>query len=50
MLVFRSETWTVGKEDEVERLESQEIKFLRHLWVPQEHRLHNEIMREAGRN
>ena len=50
MLLFGSETWTVGKEDDVGRLESQEIKFLRHLWVSQEHRLHNEVMRKAGRN
>jgi hypothetical protein len=33
--MFGSETWTIGKEDSVERLESQQINFMRHLWVPQ---------------
>jgi hypothetical protein len=35
MFKLGSETWTLGKENDVERLESQQIKFMRHLWVPQ---------------
>jgi hypothetical protein len=35
MFKFGYETWTLGKENDVERLESQKNEFMRHLWVPQ---------------
>jgi len=45
-----SEIWTVEKENNVETLESQQIKFMRHLWVPQGQIIFTEkVMKAVGR-
>ena len=50
MFKFGSETWTLGRENDVERLESQQIKLIRHLWVPQGWSTYSEkVMRAVGR-